>query len=56
MYTPRQGGHTGAIDWLGNPILKNHLGLGYRKESTHTKQQRKGHREEITEFAQKAFS
>jgi hypothetical protein len=56
MQTPRQGRHTGAIDWLGNPILKNHLGLGYLEEPTHTKQQSKRNREEITEFAQKAFS
>ena len=56
VQTSREGRHTGAIDWLGNAILKNHLGLGYLKEATHTKQQRKGHREELTKFAQRTFS
>jgi hypothetical protein len=56
MQTPRQGQHAGAFDWLGNPVLKNHLGLGYLEEPTHTKQQRKGYGEDATEFAQRYFS
>ncbi len=56
MQTSRQRRHADVIDRLNNPILKNNLSLGHLGKGKYTKQQRKGHGEDVAEFAQRAFS
>ena len=48
--------HTGAFDGLGNPVLKNGLSLRPCERALTASISKKGEREDIAEFAQRAFS